>query len=288
MTANRTDTTDTTDTSATSNAPSSPRNAHDDHNRTDGTHDPAAKRPIYVTYLNIDELLALQKPEGERLHPDELTFQVVHQTFELWWKATVEYLERAAQKLDQDDALDAARLLRRAVAAQGVVMQALRQLEFVPPADFLTIRVGLGDGSGADSPGFRAILRTAPALWDSFTAALDRAHTTRVDLYAAPTARPALYDCAEALLDFDEAFHLFRAAHLKLAQRNLGMHAIGTGGTPMELLERTLRDLLFPALWEARDQLLTLRQAGESERQPDSYSATGHGSAGQRSEPRRD
>jgi tryptophan 2,3-dioxygenase len=234
---------------------------------TPSARESAGKRPIYVAYLNIDELLALQKPEGERLHSDELTFQIVHQTFELWWKATVEYLERAAHLLGQDDALDAARLLRRAVAAQGVVIQALRQLEFVAPADFLTIRVGLGDGSGADSPGFRAILRSAPGVWESFASALDRAQLTLVDLYAQPVVHPALYDCAEALLDFDEAFHLFRAAHLKLAQRNLGMHAVGTGGTPMDLLERTLRDLLFPGLWEARDQLLAQRQDMESARQ---------------------
>src|SRR5260370_33928215 len=69
-----------------------------------------------------------------------------------------------------------------------------------------------------------------------------------------------LYDCAEALTDFDEQFHLFRAAHLKLAERNLGLRAIGTGGTPMPALEKTLRDLLFPELWEARDELLAQSQ----------------------------
>ena len=77
-----------------------------------------------------------------------------------------------------------------------------------------------------------------------------------VDVYAEPRTFGALYDVAEALTDFDEQFHLFRAAHLKLAQRNLGLKAIGTGGTPMPQLERTLRDLLFPPLWEARDALL--------------------------------
>jgi tryptophan 2,3-dioxygenase len=238
-------------------------------------------RPVYVTYLNIDELLELQKPLEARLHPDELTFQVVHQTFELWWKATIDYLERAAKLLDADDPLEAARLLRRAVSAQAVVSQSLRQLEFVAPADFLTIRAGLGNGSGADSPGFRAILRTAPALWQSFASALDRAGVSLLDLYADPAAHPALYDCAEALTDFDEAFHLFRVQHLKLAQRHLGLHAIGTGGTPMELLERTLRDLLFPELWGARDQLLASRQAAGA---ATGY-ATGHG-AGDSEPPR--
>ncbi|HEX6820168.1 MAG TPA: tryptophan 2,3-dioxygenase family protein [Ktedonobacterales bacterium] len=219
------------------------------------------ERPVYITYLNIDELLELQKPPEERLHPDELTFQVVHQTFELWWKATTDYLERAITLLDDDNPALAAGLLRRAVAAQAVVLGALRQLEFVAPTDFLTMRAGLGNGSGADSPGFRAILRIAPRLWTAFTTALDRAHVPLVQLYADPAAHPALYDCAEALTDFDEVFHIFRAQHLKLAQRHLGLSAIGTGGTPMNMLERTLRDLLFVDLWQARDELLALRQA---------------------------
>src|SRR5690349_22126136 len=169
---------------------------------------PAARpQPVYETYLRTDELLALQKAPDERLHPDELTFQVVHQTFELWWKVTVELLEAAADHLAADRPGEAARALRRAVAAQAVVTGAMRQLEFVAPADFLVIRTGLGDGSGGDSPGFRAILRAAPDLWDAFEGALSREQTTLVDIYATPQTHPALYDCAEQLTDFDEIFH---------------------------------------------------------------------------------
>lgn len=233
------------------------------------------KQTVYEEYLRTDDLLALQKPAAEQLHPDELTFQIVHQTFELWWKMTVQQMRTAESALRGGDAYAAARAIRRAVSAQGVVMQALRQLEFVAPADFLTIRVGLGDGSGADSPGFRAILRTAPELWDAFTAVLFQQGLTLVALYSDPKAHPGLYDCAEGLTDFDEAFHLFRAAHLKLAERNLGLRAIGTGGTPMPALERTLRDLLFLPLWQARDELLEQwqRDTGGATGAP----PTGHG-----------
>jgi tryptophan 2,3-dioxygenase len=99
---------------------------------------------------------------------------------------------------------------------------------------------------------------------------------TLVDLYADPRGHPALYDCAEALTDFDEAFHVFRAAHLKLAQRNLGLKAIGTGGTPMPQLERTLRDLLFPELWEARDELLAREYHPGEAPKPGDVSGHGH------------
>src|SRR5690242_14368695 len=229
------------------------------------------RETMYERYLRTDELLGLQKSEDERLHPDDLTFQVVHQTYELWWKMTVQQLRLATEQLGSGGYGEAVRALRRAVSAQGVIMQAMRQLEFVSPADFLVIRTGLGDGSGGDSPGFRAILRAAPDLWDAFEGALAREQTTLVALYADPQAHPALYDCAEQLTDFDEIFHVFRAAHLKLAQRNLGLQATGTGGTPMEILARTLGDLLFPALWEARDALLAQVQAEQA--------ASGHGNS---------
>ncbi|MGH2514299.1 MAG: tryptophan 2,3-dioxygenase family protein [Ktedonobacterales bacterium] len=226
---------------------------------------PASQRhpTTYERYLRTDELLSLQKPPEERLHRDELTFQVVHQTFELWWKLTVELMSQAREQLAADALEEAARTLRRAVSAQDVVMPAIRQLEFVSPRDFLDIRPGLGDGSGGESPGFLGILRAAPDLWDAFAAAAERARVSLPDLYAHHHQHFALFECAEALTDFDEQFHIFRAAHLKLAQRNLGLRAVGTGGTPMPALEKTLRDLLFPALWEARDSLLDATQQAQ-------------------------
>ena len=53
---------------------------------------PARARPArrgasdYERYLRTDELLSLQKPPEERVHHDELLFQTVHQSSELWLK----------------------------------------------------------------------------------------------------------------------------------------------------------------------------------------------------------
>lgn len=238
------------------------------HAASDTPHDaPAASdgQTTYERYLRTDELLALQKPIAERLHPDEFVFQITHQTFELWWRLTLELLDTATDALRADDWQTAVAALHRAIAAQDVVRAAMRQLELVPPADFLVIREGLGDGNGGDSPGFRGILRATPGLWDAYAAALDRAGVALVDLYASPRAWPALYACAEALTDFDEQFHLFRAAHLKLAQRHLGLQSTGTGGMPVNAMERSLHHLLFPALWQARDALVARVQAGASQ-----------------------
>ncbi len=233
------------------------------------THTPPNATPdgltTYERYLRIDDLLTLQKPPAERLHPDELVFQITHQTFELWWKLSVELIAAATDALRANDFENATIALRRTIAAQEVVCAAMRQLELVPPADFLVIRAGLGDGNGGDSPGFRGILRATPALWDAFAGALERAEITLVDLYARPRDRPALYACAEALTDFDEQFHLFRAAHLKLAQRHLGLQSTGTGGMPVAAMERTLHHLLFPALWQAREVLVARANQSASE-----------------------
>ncbi len=211
---------------------------------------------MYERYIHLDVLLQLQNSDEEQLHPDDLMFQVVHQTFELWWKVTAQLLERAGERLNAGRAGEAARILRRAVSAQILVMQVMRQLEFVAPVDFLTIRAGLGDGSGASSPGFRAIMRAAPLLWNVFAQALEREQVNLLDLYIHPNEHIAFYECAETLIDFDEQFQLFRTAHLKLAKRYLGLHAVGTGGSSISLLERRLQDLFFPQLWEVRSQLL--------------------------------
>ena len=49
----------------------------------------------YERYLRTDELLSLQKSPEEFLHPDEMTFQVVHQASELLLKGVTWELERA-------------------------------------------------------------------------------------------------------------------------------------------------------------------------------------------------
>ena len=46
-----------------------------------------------------------------------------------------------------------------------------------------------------------------------------------------------------------------RAQHFKLAQRMIGPGATGTGGTPMDMLARTLNDVFYPELWEVRNQV---------------------------------
>ena len=67
----------------------------------------------YERYLRTDELLSLQKPPEERVHHDELLFQTVHQSSELWPKLGTTEVEEAAAYLERDELAPAIRLMRR-------------------------------------------------------------------------------------------------------------------------------------------------------------------------------
>jgi len=210
---------------------------------------------VYERYLRTEELLSLQKPESELAHHDELQFQVVHQVFELWWKEAAFELRTIHQLLQQFDVPPALRLLQRVVKIQYLMLDNLHMLETMSPWDFHGFRKVLGDGAGTDSPGFHALMSLSPSLWDDFCALLVHEQVTLIDVYMHAERYPLLMAFAETLTDYDEVFQIFRSQHFKLAQRMIGPGSIGTGGTPMEILERTLKDVFYPELWEVRNRL---------------------------------
>jgi len=97
----------------------------------------------YERYLRTDELLALQKPPEEMLHPDELTFQVTHQASELLMKGAAWELDRARQCIIEGDFKNAARLLRRANKMLVHPLRMLSILETITPYEYHVIRAGL-------------------------------------------------------------------------------------------------------------------------------------------------
>ncbi len=210
---------------------------------------------VYERYLRTEKLLSLQKPENELAHHDELQFQVVHQVFELWWKEAAFELRTIRTLLKEYNVPPALRLLQRVIQIQHLMLSNLRMLETMSPWDFHGFRKVLADGAGTDSPGFHALMTISPLLWDDFQALLAHEQVTLTGIYIYADRYPLLMAIAEALTDYDEVFQLFRSQHFKLAQRMIGPGSIGTGGTPMELLERTLKDVFYPQLWEVRNQL---------------------------------
>ncbi len=215
----------------------------------------APGQSVYERYLRTEELLSLQKQESELLHHDELQFQIVHQVFELWWKESAFELRTIGSLLRDFNLPPALHLLQRVIRTQYLLLDNLRMLETMTPWDFHGFRKTLGDGAGTDSPGFHALMTLSPLLWDDFQAVLQHERLTLIDIYTGPERYPQLLAFAEALTDYDEVFQMFRAQHFKLAQRMIGPGAVGTGGTPMEILARTLNDIFYPELWEVRNQL---------------------------------
>jgi tryptophan 2,3-dioxygenase len=215
----------------------------------------APGQSVYERYLRTEELLSLQKAEEELAHHDELQFQVVHQVFELWWKESAFELRTIRALLQQFNMPPAIRLLQRVIRTQFVMLENLRMLETMSPWDFHEFRKVLADGAGTDSPGFHALMALSPLLWDDFSQALAHEQVSLADIYMHADRYPLLMAFAEGLTDYDEVFQIFRSQHLKLAQRMIGPGSIGTGGTPMEMLERTLKDVFYPELWEVRNQL---------------------------------
>ena len=73
----------------------------------------------YERYLRTDELLALQKTAEERAHHDELLFQTVHQSSELWLKHAWNEVAEATGHVRRRELAPAIRLLRARTSGSG-------------------------------------------------------------------------------------------------------------------------------------------------------------------------
>jgi tryptophan 2,3-dioxygenase len=212
----------------------------------------------YERYLRTDELLALQKTAADWTHRDELLFQTVHQSSELWLKLCWNEVEEACNLLENGEIAAALRLLRRANEALKIVVGLLDQLEHLDPWEYQSIRRVLGHGSGFDSPGFREIRRVMPRLGQAFHKLRRDAGLSVVELYQQGRQHGELYQLAEQTIELDERISVWRFRHFKVITRVIGEGAIGTQGTPVELLGGLIKQKLFPELWDARTELTEL------------------------------
>jgi len=194
---------------------------------------PGTAATDYERYLRTDELLALQRSVGEMAHRDELLFQVIHQTAELWLKLACFEIDTATGLIDRDEVWAAVRLLRRANDALDRVIASTLMLEHIAPWDYHSVRKALGHGSGFDSPGFRGTHDFSPLLGASFHRLLDRRGLDLERLYRESHAHEDVFQVAERLVDWDERLFMWRTLHLKLVERVIGGHVIGTQGTPV-------------------------------------------------------
>ncbi len=210
----------------------------------------------YERYLRTDELLSLQKEPEDRVHRDELLFQTVHQTSELWLKFADSEVVEATRLVDADELLEAGRLMRRGLMCMEFVTRQLDMLDQLDSWDYQLIRVALGHGSGFDSPGFRRLARATQALGPAFDRALARAGVELTELYRDRRDHQQLYALAELLTDWDERLRVWRFRHYTVVARAIGEDTVGIQGVPVPVLTKLIVQRQLPKLWEARTKLV--------------------------------
>ena len=214
----------------------------------------------YERYLNTDALLALQKTADEWVHRDELLFQTVHQSSELWLKLAWNDVEASTENVQAGEIAPALRLLRRATLCLRYATEQLDMLEQMSPWEYQEIRKVLGHGSGFDSPGWRELRRVVPPLGQAFHALREQAGLSLTDVYVNGREHEELYQLAEAAIELDERINFWRIRHYKVVARVIGDSVVGTQGTPVEVLGRLIQHVFFPELWRVRNELTALSQ----------------------------
>jgi tryptophan 2,3-dioxygenase len=182
-------------------------------------------------------------------------FQVVHQSFELWCKLILFELRTAGRLIAEDRLIEAYPLIERCTDIIKVNTEAMHVLERMHPWDFHIIRAALGQGSGAESPGFRDIQLHAPRVWPVVEDLLKRRGTSLFEVYTEPRKHPYLLRLLEHLTDFDMFFHLWRLNHLAMVKRVIGRDVKSLKGYAIHQLESDVQMVLWPALWKVRNEI---------------------------------
>ena len=151
----------------------------------------------YGDYLQLDALLATQKP----LSPahDELLFIVQHQTSELWMKLMLHELRAAIRSVANDQLQPAFKMLARVSKIMEQLVHAWDVLATMTPPEYSAIRPYLGASSGFQSWQYRSVEFSL----GNKNAAMLEAHAHAPERLAeveAALLAPSLYDEALRLL----------------------------------------------------------------------------------------
>ncbi|GGK15498.1 tryptophan 2,3-dioxygenase [Pilimelia terevasa] len=250
-------------------------------------------RLTYGSYLRVRELLDQQVLESDPAAHDELLFITIHQVYELWFKLMLHELDDARDRMLTGEAYLPRVRLERCLVIQRTLVGQVDVIDTMTPQDFVVFRHKLAPASGFQSAQFREIeflsgakdpgylrrfkglseaertrLRRRleePSLWDGFLAVLAKAGFAvdsgqeRIAAYTAIAGDRerygALWDLAEAMVAHDQACALWRARHVVMAERQIGMKA-GTGGSAGGDYLRSRTPIRFyPELWELRTHL---------------------------------
>ena len=210
----------------------------------------------YEKYIRTEELLGLQKPPATLTCHDELQFQIVHQAHELYMKLVEHELRFMCQLLAENQVARAVTTLHRVATTQRVMLHSIDLLDTMAPTDYMTIRTGLGRGSGQESPGFRTMVKLPGELvGPAFQAFLDKRGITLRQIYEDPHAHHELFQLCEGLVDYDQLLQTWRQRHLTLVYRIIGTGTPSLKGKHSDLLSHGMKQRFFPKLWDVRDEI---------------------------------
>lgn len=117
-----------------------------------------ADKPLtYISYLQLEELLKLQKPLSDGPEHDETLFIVIHQVYELWFKQVLHELDALDVALNSHDPARALAALKRVLTIFKTLVSQVDILETMTPMSFNSFRTRLEASSGFQSAQFREL-----------------------------------------------------------------------------------------------------------------------------------
>ena len=180
-----------------------------------------------------DVLSTMTPPEYSAIRP----FLGSSSGFQSWQYRSVEFLvgNKHAAMLDQH---------RNRPAAQAIVEGDLRSPSLYDEALRLMARRGIAVPADHVVRDWTQPYVASVGVEDAWLA-----------VYRDPVAHWELYQLAEELIDFEDAFRQWRFRHVTTVERIIGVKP-GTGGTSgVGYLRRMLDVVLFPELWSVRGRL---------------------------------
>lgn len=111
----------------------------------------------YTSYLEVDALLNLQKPQSPGPEHDEMLFIIIHQVYELWFKQVLHEVDYLHQLLKQNDRTRILHTFRRILTILKTLVSQIDILETMTPLEFLSFRYRLDSASGFQSYQFREL-----------------------------------------------------------------------------------------------------------------------------------
>ncbi|GAA2523688.1 tryptophan 2,3-dioxygenase family protein [Pilimelia columellifera] len=247
----------------------------------------------YGSYLRVGELLDQQVLESNPPAHDELLFITIHQVYELWFKQLLHELSDARDRMMAGEAYLPRVRLKRCQVIGRVLVHQVDVIDTMTPQDFVAFRSKLAPASGFQSAQFRELeflsglkdpgylsrfkglseveqarlsRRLAePSLWDGFLAVLAKAgfevdsseqrFASYLTIARDRERHGPLWDLAEALVEHDQSWALWRSRHVLMAERQIGTKT-GTGGSSGSGYLRSRTPVRFyPELWELRSRM---------------------------------